>query len=145
MHKQVKYKDFEVDEEMLPVIKKLNENGLETVFSCCGLDEDLDKDKPAYKLNKRIYTIIKDTYGTSGFIKALLMLQYRYMKQGDSSSTRLPLIEVSYDYYEEGFRYTLVAVNSCTLNTYSFFIDAAIDLWRKYEEDKEKIWKENYI
>ena len=46
LHKQVKYRDFEVDEELLSTIKALNEAGIETLYSCCGLDEDNDKDKP---------------------------------------------------------------------------------------------------
>ena len=130
MHKQVKYKDFEVDEEMLPIIKKLNENGLETVFSCCGLDDDGDKDKPAYKLNHNMYIIIKENALSSGFIKVLLALRYKLMKQ-DGGATKLPLIEVNYDFYDDSFRYSIDAINNCTFNAFNLLLNNAIDLWKE--------------
>jgi len=130
MHKQVKYKDFEVDEEILPVIKKLNENGIETIFSCCGLDDDGDKDKPAYKLNHNMYIVIKEDILSNSFIKILLILRYKLMKQ-DGDVTKLPLIEVNYDFCNDSFRYSVNAINSCTFNAFNSLLNNAIDLWKE--------------
>ena len=54
MHNQVQYKDFTVDIEMLPLIENLNNSGIQTLYSCCGLDEDGNKDTPARELIKKI-------------------------------------------------------------------------------------------
>lgn len=130
MHKQVKYKDFEVDEEILPIIKKLNENGIETIFSCCGLDDDGDKDKPAYKLNYNMYIIIKEDILSNSFIKILLILRYKFMKQ-DDNAIKLPLIEVNYDFFDDSFRYSINAINSCTFNIFNLLLNNAIDLLKE--------------
>ena len=48
-HKQVKYQDFEVDKKMLPIIKTLNENDIETLYSCQG-----DENSRPYVVNFRL-------------------------------------------------------------------------------------------
>ena len=131
MHKQVKYKDFEVDEEILPIIKKLNENGLETIFSCCGLDDDGDKDKPVRELikkNLRPYIIINANDNGLKFVRLLLLLHYKYLTNNQDNSIKIPLIEVNYDYYDNIFRFTIQGVNSCSFNIFSLFINQTMDI-----------------
>lgn len=132
-HKQVKFKDTTVDKEMLPIIKKLNENGIETIFSCCGLD-DGDKDKPAYKLNHNMYIVIKEDVLSNSFIKILLILRYKFMKQ-DDNAIKLPLIEVNYDFFDDSFRYSVNAINSCTFNAFNSLLNNAVDLWKETQGD----------
>ena len=40
-HKQVEYKGLMIDEKILPLVKLLNENGIETLYSCEGDEKNM--------------------------------------------------------------------------------------------------------
>lgn len=127
IHKQVKYKDFEVDEEMLPVIKELNENGIITLYSCCGLDEDGDKTKTMeQKLDKNLdtYIVIENNPKGQLFINTLLMVQDIILK--DSNKIYYPFLNIGYS-YKDKFRYDIHATMCCSFETFILLINTALD------------------
>ena len=99
IHKQVKYKDFEVDEKMLPIIKQLNENGIETLYSCQG-DE-----------NKKPYVVIKSSDKVEIFIKTLLMVDFmarnEKMKQTNDNKYFVSEFDVIFDCQQGEYRYCI--------------------------------------
>ncbi len=138
IHKQVSYKDFTVDIEMLPLIENLNENGIQTLYSCCGLDEDGNKDKPAKELikkNLRPYVIISADEKGYMFTRLLLLVQYKYLTS-DKDSIKIPLIEIDYDYYEDTFRFTIQGVNSCSFKIFEFFMNETLRLFKEIDYEK---------
>lgn len=127
IHKQVKYKDFEVDEEMLPIIKKLNENGIITLYSCCGLDKDGDKTKTMeQKLDKNsdTYIVIEDNLEGQLFVNLLLRIQDTILK--NSNKIHCPLLSVEYS-YEDKFRYGIHATMICSFETFILLINTVLD------------------
>lgn len=124
LHKQVKYKDFEVDEELLSTIKALNEAGIETLYSCCGLDEDNDKDKPASKRKGETYITIKFYYCLNSelFIRTLAKLIR------DISSNHLIDFKVDYDINYSYLRCKIFAKENCTFNDFVFLIEKTLKM-----------------
>lgn len=132
-------KDLKVGDELSAVVDILRKNGLETLSYDVGIDSEADKEKPAYKLNKRIYITFRENGVTDVFIKALLMINSKFMSQGDKSILRLPLIEVNYAFNGKDFEYTVSAVNSSTFNTFNFLLTSVIDLYLNLDIKKETI------
>lgn len=128
IHKQVKYKDFEVDEELLSTIKALNEAGIETLYSCCGLDEDNDKDKPANKRKGETYITIKFNYcfNSELFIRTLakLIRDISYIH----SSNHLIDFKVDYDINYSYLRCKIFAKENCTFNDFVFIIEKTLKI-----------------
>lgn len=138
MHNQVQYKDFTVDIEMLPLIENLNNSGIQTLYSCCGLDEDGNKDKPArdlIKKNLRPYVIISADEKGYMFTRLLLLVQYKYLTS-DKDSIKIPLIEVDYDYYDGTFRFSIQGVNSCSFKIFELFINESLRLFKEIDYEK---------
>ena len=64
MHKQVEYKGMMIDEKILPLVKLLNENGIETSYSCEGDQEHMP------------YILLPASDETDKFIKNLLYFDF---------------------------------------------------------------------
>ena len=130
IHKQVKYKDFEVDEEMLPIIKELNENGIITLYSCCGLDKDGDKTKTMeQKLDKNsdTYIVIENNLEGQIFVNLLLRIQDAVLK--NSNKIHYPLLNIGYS-YEDKFRYDIHATMICPFETFILLINTALEFFK---------------
>ena len=129
IHKQVKYKDFEVDEEMLPIIKDLNENGIITLYSCCGLDKDDDKTKTmGQKLDKNLdtYIVIENNLKGQVFVNLLLKIQDMILKNDNSNKINYPLLNIGYS-YKDTFRYDIHATMICSFETFILLMNTALD------------------
>lgn len=124
IHKQVKYKDFKVDEELLSTIKALNEAGIETLYSCCGLDKDNDKDKPASKRKGETYITIKFCYCLNSelFIRTLAKLIR------DISDIPLIDFKVDYDINYSYLRCKIFAKENCTFNDFVLLIEKTLKM-----------------
>ena len=120
IHKQIKYKDFEVDEEMLPIIKLLNENDIETIYSCQG-----DK-------THRPYVVIKSFNKAEIFIKTLLMIDFvarnEKMKQANDNKYIASEFEVTMDCQQGEYRY---CVRSMDLKNMERMFNATLDLMNR--------------
>ena len=122
-------KDLKVGDELLALVDILRKNGLETCFYSSGIESEADKEKPAYTLFKPNSITFAETEATSLFIKALLMLNYKYMSQADKSIFRLPLMEVTYTFNGKQFEYTVKGINSSTYYTFIFILTEVIKMY----------------
>ena len=101
-HKQVKFKDFEIDEKIKPIIELLDNHKIETLYSCQG-DE-----------NNMSYVVIKSSDNSEVFVKTLLMLDFMTRdakmktKPGKHFSSGF---NVSFDCELGYFRYCIRCIN----------------------------------
>ena len=134
LHKQVKYKDFEVDEELLPTIKALNEAGIETLYSCCGLDEDNDKDKPASKRKGETYITIFVDINAELFLRMLRQLIDNIQrKRNNGFSDFIALLEFKLDFYNGYNRCKIYAKDDCTFNNFVFVIEKTLKAYKELQ------------
>ena len=120
IHQQVKYKDFEVDEKMLPIIKLLNENGIETLYSCQG-DE-----------NSRPYVVIKSSDIAEAFVMTLLKTDFIYrnekMKDTNDNKYFVSGFEATIDYQLGYYRYSIRCLN---LDDMNFMFHVVLDILKE--------------
>ena len=120
IHKQVKYKDFEVDEKMLPIIKQLNENGIETLYSCQGGEND------------RPYVLIKASDKADKFLKEVVKLD-------DSLSCHFSIthypsnLEAKIECRCGEYRYYITCLN---VELMQYVFNMAIGILNKKEDNK---------
>ena len=120
-HKQVKFKDTTVDEAMLPLVKALNDAGIETLFSCQGFI--MDKDTPT----DNAYIAFKDSEKAYLLVKFVLLLNYKFMII-DKDTVILPLFEVSMDFYDTYYRYCIYSRNRCSFNIFEKTLLEALNM-----------------
>ena len=118
-HKQVVYKNFEVDEAMLPIIKVLNDNGIETLYSCQGDD------------NNRPYVVIKSSDKAEIFVKTLLMLDFmcrsEKMKKANNETQIASSFEVTFDCQLGEYRY---CIRSLDLKNMEYMFNTVLNLMK---------------
>ena len=120
-HKQVKFKDTTVDKEMLPLVKALNDAGIETLYSCQGFEKE--KDRPT----QNAYIVFKDNEKAHLFVKFVLLLNYKFMMINKDTVT-LPLFEVTMDFYDTCYRYTIYSRNRCSFNIFEKTLLEALNM-----------------